>query len=225
MKALAFLCLAIATAARADTIEVFGHKWTVLDAADWKVGREGTAQVLRLLQAKGPLPPPAPRRPRQFAIAQTPMWERVTVDAEVKPLGRSLIVVFAWRDDAHFNYAHISTDTKTHVHNGIFHVYGGERVRISPQREPPAFPGNNKWYRVRLTHDASTGIVAATVDGREIPALNAVDLSLGPGRIGLGSFDETAEFRNVKIGGTPAQTSRSASQAEPPMPVATEQPR
>jgi len=26
-----------------------------------------------------------------------------------------------------------------------------------------------------------------------------MDVSLGPGKVGLGSFDETAEFKNVKI--------------------------
>jgi hypothetical protein len=225
MRVLALLFLAAAAAVGADTIEIFGQKWSVLETGDWNIDREGGAQVLRLSQTKGPLPPPAPRRPRQFAIAQTPNWQRVTVEAEVKPLGRSLIIVFAYKDDAHFNYAHISSDTKTHVHNGIFHVYGGERVRISPEREPPAFPENNKWYRVRLIHDASTGIVAVTVNGREVPALNAVDLSLGPGRVGLGSFDETGEFRNVKISGTPAKGARGATETELSMPVATEAPK
>jgi hypothetical protein len=225
MRALALLCLAAATASGTDNLQAFGRKWTVLDAADWKVDREGNTEVVRLIQTKGPLPPPAPRRPRQFAIAQTPNWQRVTIEADVKPLGRSLIIVFAYQDEAHFNYAHVSTDTKVHVHNGIFHVYGGERVRISPRREPPAFPENNKWYRVRLTHDASSGIVAVTVNGREVPGLNAVDLSLGPGRVGFGSFDETGEFRNVKITGTPARADRGAAGQDMPMPVATEPPK
>ena len=225
MRALALFCAAAASLAAADTIDAFGHKWDILDSADWKVDREGGSELLRLLQSKGPLPPPAPRRPRQFAIARTPNWQRVTVEAELKPLGRSLLIVFAYRDDAHFNYAHVSTDTKVHVHNGIFHVYGGERVRISPQREPPSFPESNQWYRVRLTHDAATGIVAVTVNGREVPGLNAVDLSLGPGRVGLGSFDEKGEFRNVKITGTPVRAGRSAAPKDAPMPVATEPPR
>jgi hypothetical protein len=216
--------VAVLSAAGADTVQVFGHKWTVIDASDWKIDGEGSAQVLRLMQLKEPLPPPAPRRPRQFAIAQTPNWQRVTVEAEVRPLGQSLMIVFAYQDDSHFNYAHVSTDIKAPVHNGIFHVYGGERVRISPRRGPPAFPRNNEWYRVRLTHDAATGIVAVAVNGRDVPALNAVDLSLGPGRVGLGSFNETGEFRNVKITGTPAGTSRGA-QGDMPMPVATEPPR
>jgi len=41
------------------------------------------------------------------------------------------------------------------------------------------------------------------VDGKPVPALTAVDVSLGAGRIGIGSFDEKAEFKNVKIQTSP----------------------
>ena len=41
-----------------------------------------------------------------------------------------------------------------------------------------------------------------TVDGQAVPALVATDVSLGAGKIGIGSFDETGEFRNVKITAT-----------------------
>jgi hypothetical protein len=48
-------------------------------------------------------------------------------------------------------------------------------------------------------HDAVNGTVGVTVDGAAVPALDAVDRSLGPGRAGFGSFDETGELKNVKI--------------------------
>jgi hypothetical protein len=41
------------------------------------------------------------------------------------------------------------------------------------------------------------------VNGKRNPSLEAVDLSLRHGRVGLGSFDETGDFRNVKITGEP----------------------
>lgn len=196
------LCLAAAAATlatAAGTLEVFSHRWTVPAPEDWKVEQEDGTPVLRL--AVGREPPPGPRRPNQFALAEIEYARGATVEADVMPLKRSLILVFAWRDPAHFDYAHLSTDTGTKqpVHNGIFHVYGGERVRISNERGPAAFPELNRWYRARLTHDVKSGRVRVTVDGRAVPALEAVDLSLGGGRVGLGSFDETANFRNVKI--------------------------
>ena len=40
-----------------------------------------------------------------------------------------------------------------------------------------------------------------------LPALQAVDMSLGAGKVGIGSFDETGVFKNVTITTTPAGSS------------------
>jgi hypothetical protein len=197
MKLIAVLVLIAGSMNAADTLRVFGREWQVPADTDWKVDQEEGTEVLRLAQARGPLP--GPRRPIQFALADTD-YARVSVEADVKPLARSLLIVFAYRDPAHFDYAHLSTDTGTKqpVHNGIFHVYGGERVRISNERGPAAFAATGRWYHIILNHDAQAGTVSVTVDGEALPALRAVDMSLAGGKVGIGSFDETAEFKNVK---------------------------
>jgi hypothetical protein len=207
MRLLGTLALAAVTASAADTLEIFGYKWAVPVASDWKVDQEDGTPVLRLVQPRGPLP--GPRRPIQFALADTPNYDRVSVAADVKPLNRSLLIVFAYRDDAHFNYAHLSSDTgvKQPVHNGIFHVYGGERVRISSERGPASFMSSGRWYHVELRYDANRGTVGVTVDGTAVPALDAIDLSLGPGKVGIGSFDETGVFKNVTITDTNSSSS------------------
>jgi hypothetical protein len=122
---------------------------------------------------------------------------------EAKRLGGSLIIVYAHKDASHFNYAHLSVDApmKQPVHNGIFHVFGGDRVRISSLDGPGSLPSADKWYRVQLDYDAAKGEVQVMVDGQRYPSLRGVDLSLGAGRVGLGSFFETAEFRNLKVTG------------------------
>ena len=198
MKIVSVLALTALALQASDTLRVFGRDWQVPARADWEVQQEGGTEVLKLAKSRGPLP--GPRRPIQFALADTD-YTRVTVEADVKPLGRSLMIVFAYRDEGHFDYAHLSSDTGTKqpVHNGVFHVYGGERVRISNPQGPAAFAETGKWYHVKLTYDAQTGAVNVAVDNREVPALKAVDLSLGGGKVGFGSFDETAEYKNVKI--------------------------
>lgn len=206
MRFPAVLLLAALTLFAADTLHVFNFNWTVPAAADWKVDRQSGTPVLSLLTGKEP-PAAGPRRPMQFAIAETPSFTEATVEADVKPLGRSIMIVFAYQDAAHFDYAHLSIDTaaKQPHHNGIFHVYGGERVRISSSAGRPAFRENDHWYRVVLHYNGATGTVDVQVDGEYVPALHAVDLSLASGRVGLGSFDETGEFKNVKISGTRAR--------------------
>lgn len=203
MKRMAWLMTLLmagaAVAGAADTLKIFGHEWSVPTAADWKVDQEDDAPVLRLVEHRGPLP--GPRRPIQFALADLEYSGRATVEGDVKPLGGSLLIVFAYRDAAHFDYAHLSVDmgTKQPVHNGVFHVYGGERVRISSEKGPAAFSATGRWHHVKLTHDARTGKVSVMVNGVAVQALEAVDRSLGAGRVGIGSFDETGVFKNISI--------------------------
>src|SRR5690349_10426797 len=144
--------------AAGDRIEAFGLRWRVPMAADWKVENTAEGPVLQLLMAR---PSVAPRRPSQFAVAETPDFIKVTLEAEVKkePAAlrnrhTSLMIAFAWRDQDHFNYAHISVDSSEEqpVHNGIFHVSGGDRERISP-RQGPGTLLEEKWYPVRLVYD------------------------------------------------------------------------
>jgi len=169
-------------------------------AADWAVEDTSGSTALHL---KVPRPQEKPRRPKQFALLEAPAWQTVTISLEAKSADGHFIIVYAYKDESHFNYAHLSIDeaTKQPVHNGIFHVYGGDRVRISSERGPAAIPAKDTWVKVELSHDSATGIVGVTIDGKAYRAFEAVDLSLGPGKIGIGSFFNTASFRNVKIKG------------------------
>ena len=193
--------LAAATVPAADAIEAFGHKWTVPIAADWKLTPAG---VLELLV---PRPSTQPRRPSQYALAETaPMMKfDVELEAKAEPESarkrhNSLILVYAWRDAEHFNYVHLSVDAakQATVHNGVFHVYGGDRVRISSE-EGPATLRDEQWHKVRFSYDGTSGRVDVWVDGATSPSMRAVDMSLEAGRFGVGSFFDMGSFRNLKI--------------------------
>lgn len=180
----------------AEEIEAFGLRWQVIAASDWKV-QDGELHLIT------PRPQQAnPRRPIQFALARTEPLARFTLEVEVKrsePRG-SLLLVYAWQKDGYFNYVHLSDDaaSQVEVHNGVFHCFGGDRVRISPLEGPGSLPTSG-WHAVRMEYDAASGLVQAWVDGKTSPSLKAVDLSLGAGRVGLGSFFNTASFRRFRL--------------------------
>lgn len=194
---------AASLASAAGVLTAFGYSWAVPNQSDWAVDGTGQGTIMRLLTGHEP-PASGPRRPFNFAIAQTTAFRRVHIEADVKALGRSVMIVYAYVDPAHFDYAHLSSDTaaiQIH-HNGIFHVYGGERVRISAPAGPASFPPDHAWHHAVFDWDGQTGAVSVSVDDHTVPALHAVDLSLAAGKVGLGSFDETGEFKNVKLSGS-----------------------
>lgn len=202
-RLLAALLLSCLTILAADTIEAFGLKWTVPIGSEWAVEGTGPEQVLKMLKER---PSTQPRRPSQYAIAEIGPFQDVTIEAEVRrarqPENSQLIIVYAWRDAEHFDYAHFSPDvaTKQPVHNGIFHVYGGDRVRISAEEGPPSLL-SFEWTPVKVQWSGKSGIVRVWASGKEMPSMRGADLSLAKGKVGLGSFFHTAEFRKVRITG------------------------
>jgi hypothetical protein len=204
---LALVCLGSLLVA-ADTLSVFGEKWTIqTPVGDWATGEN-------LLQLKTSSEPVAgqPRRPTHYALLESKPYSKVTVEGEFKRNGRSLIIVYGFQNESHYNYAHISSDdaAKQNVHNGMFHVFGGERVRMSSTDGPASFTTQD-WTPVKLVWDGSTGLCTVEVNGKKNPSLTATDMSLKWGQVGLGSFDETGDFRNIKVTGTmvePGQVGR-----------------
>jgi hypothetical protein len=179
-----------------EQIAAFGMQWDVISAADWKIAGNELALVTARPQEKDP------RRPVQFALARTEPINKFTLEVEVQrdPQKGSLILVYAWKKDGYFNYLHLSNDSpeKVEVHNGVFHCFNGDRVRISPVKGPGSLLTDD-WHKVKMSYDGASGVLQSWVNGQTTPALKGVDLSLDAGRIGLGSFFNTAKFRNFKL--------------------------
>src|SRR3954451_17773231 len=72
-------CLVMVGPLVAETVEAFGYKWTVPIASDWAI--EDTAGV-PALHLTVPRPQERPRRPKQFALADTPNFNSVTISLE-----------------------------------------------------------------------------------------------------------------------------------------------
>jgi hypothetical protein len=184
-----------------ERIRCFGQTWLVRTAGDWKTELAPEGDVLHL---DVPRPQEAnPRAPVQYALLDSQAPGCFTLDVEVRSdlASASLIVVYAWKDPVHFNYVHLSTDAarKQPVHNGVFHVYGGDRVRISNDEGVAALAPATKWTAVHIVYDAAAHLVETWIDGQLNPSLRAVDFSLGSGSIGLGSFFDTGNFRKFSL--------------------------
>ncbi|MEU7750643.1 hypothetical protein [Micromonospora sp. NPDC049171] len=159
---------------------------------------------------------PGPRRPFEYAVLTAgPAWSSAEIDAwvrldtPVEVTNRDVIIVFGWRSDTEFYYAHLCTDNTIYPHNGIFTVDNADRVRIDHQWNghsrgaDPAITDAD-WHRVRVAHLPASGEIAVHVDGHPDPLMTATDTTFGSGRVGFGSFDNVGRLRDLTVTGTPA---------------------
>jgi hypothetical protein len=180
----------------ADNFSSLDH-WQFPYPEDWDIGTEGPLHFLHMLRNREPL---VPRRPMQFALLKGVNVGSFRFQSRVRRKGHSLLMVFNYVDTLHFYYTHLSVDpgTKVDVHNGIFIVDGGPRHRIAGMEAAPALPDQN-WHTIRIERNVRSGSIKVFVDGDKSPRFSVNDDSFTCGRVGLGSFDETGDFADVRL--------------------------
>jgi hypothetical protein len=183
------------------------ESWAPVTPAKWQFPGD------EVILAEAGVQRPGPRRPFEYAVlTKGPAFESVRIDAEVRidtPVeitNRDVIIVFGYRSDTEFYYAHLSTDNTIYPHNGIFVVNNADRVRIEDQwiGHLGALPAidDTDWHRVRVVHCADSGEIAVYMDGSPFPLMTAVDNTFDSGRVGFGSFDNIGRLRDLTVTGT-----------------------
>jgi hypothetical protein len=175
--------------------------WHLPLPAKWEIADDGGNKFLRMLE---PGPIGNPRRPQQFALWQAGCVGNFELNVKVRRRQKSVLLAFGFQDRLHFYYAHLSVDPGDHaVHNGFFKVDGGERVRIAGTGSAPALPTAD-WHNVRLVRDVASGAMDVFIDGQKEPRFHFIDKSFNFGWVGVGSFDETGDFDDFRLRGTPS---------------------
>jgi hypothetical protein len=171
--------------------------WELPYPEDWVIRTEGTLHFLHMLRDREPL---VPRRPMQFARLKGVNVGSFTFQAQVRREKTSLLIVFNYVDSLHFYYTHLSVDpgTKVATHNGIFIVDGGARRRIAGLDAEAALPDMN-WHKIRVQRDTQPPSVQVFVDAEQSPRFSVYDSTFTCGQVGIGSFDETGDFADVRL--------------------------
>ncbi len=181
--------------------ERLSREWTLDGSGIWAI-RDG----MLVLDKKG-VPAGPIRRPSALALVQSEPLSDVTLEVDLRSTAadvkttprRDLLLVVCYQSPTRFYYVHISA-VRDDVHHGIFLVSDADRKRIdSVSVKPPLVDG--AWHKARLVRTAASGRIEVFVDDMKAPILVANDSTLGTGRVGVGSFDDTGEFRNIVVTG------------------------
>jgi hypothetical protein len=184
-------------------------------AKDWTLDGNATWALRNslLVLEKAGVPSGAIRRPSALAILQSVPLADVTLDVDLRstaPLPdttprRDVLLVGGYQSSTRFYYVHISA-TRDAVHNGIFLVADADRRRIDTRSERAVLK-DNAWHHARLVRKVATGLLEVYIDSERDPIMTATDTTLSWGRVGVGSFDDTAEFRSVHLTATTVASS------------------
>jgi hypothetical protein len=199
--------VALAVLAQAPDVTVAPQISEARGLSDWDLDGNGgwTVRGDVLVLEKAGVPQGKIRRPAALAILKSEPVTDLTFRAEVKSTApadlavRDVQIVFGYQSPSRFYYVHLSAKTDA-VHNGIFLVDNADRRRLDAL-DSKAPLTDQAWHRVRLERTVDTGRIAVYFDEQPEPVLSVIDTTLTWGRVGIGSFDETGEFRNVRLTG------------------------
>ena len=171
--------------------------WQLPYPEDWAILEENRSHYLHMKRSREP---GVPRRPLQYAMLKEVRVGSFDLKARVRRAGGSMIIVFNYVDTLHFYYTHLSVDpgSKEPVHNGIFLVNNGPRVRIAGAEAVPALP-DTSWHQIKVVRDVASGRIEVSSDVQRQPRFTIVDRTFTCGQIGIGSFDETGDFDDVDL--------------------------
>jgi hypothetical protein len=177
-------------------------RWQPTDADAWKVidTKKGKAYS----QFKQSKYKPPHRSPLNFALVKNLTLEDFVLEADVQSTARDyghrdMCLFFGYQDSAHFYYVHLGKQTDDHA-NQIFIVNGADRKKIST-KTTPGTPWDDRWHHVKLVRTVKDGGIEVYFDDMITPVMTATDRTFTWGRVGVGSFDDTGNWANVKVYG------------------------
>lgn len=177
-------------------------RWEPTDPKAWKVVETKDGKALsQFAQSKYR---PKHRSPLNYALIKGLTVGDFVLEAKcrstVKDYGhRDLCLFFGHQGPDRFYYVHFAKKADDRA-NQVFIVNGADRKKIS-KTSTDGVPWTDGWHTLKLVRKGAR--IEAYFDGKLI--MTAEDDTFRTGRVGVGSFDDTGEWRDVKVYGTPAK--------------------
>ena len=179
------------------------ERWKTTDDTAWKLKPEGDGQVFALIKKKSDFEPPV-RSPYNRALLKDVFVSDFVLEVKFRSTiddypHRSLCLFFGYQDDSHLYYVHFGKRTDDHA-NQIFIVNDKPRTKISLETTPGT-NWDDEWHQARIVRDTTSGEILVFFDDMETPVMRAKDKTFKTGQIGIGSFDDTGDYADVKLFG------------------------
>ena len=190
----------------ADDFEKGADRWEPGDPKAWRIVENSRSKVFeQFRQSKVKTPH---RSPFNYALVKDLVVGDFILTAKVLSTGkdvahRDMCLFWGWQDPAHHYYVHLAKQGDDRAHQ-IFIVDGKDRVKISKTTTKGVHWGDD-WHQVKIVRTVADGAIAVYFDDMNTPIMTAVDRTFIWGRVGIGSFDDTGMYDDVKVYGKRAE--------------------
>lgn len=185
-----------------DDFEKGADRWQPTDPAAWKIVKTDKGQQynqFQLSKYKTPF-----RSPFNISLVKQLKVADFVMEAKVLSTGkdgdhRDMCLFFGYQDPAHFYYVHMAKKTDDRA-NQIFIVNGADRVKISTKTSKGT-PWDDQWHKVKIVRQVEKGNIEIFWDDMNTPIMTAKDKTFAWGQVGVGSFDDSGHWDDIKVYG------------------------
>ncbi len=186
-----------------DDFESGAAAWKPTDATAWKITKTDAGAVYSQFKKKSDYEPPH-RSPYNVSLLKNIVVGDFDLVARVRSTHpdyghRDVCLFFDYRDSAHFYYVHLGKKADDHA-NQIFIVNEAARKKISIT-STDGTNWDDAWHTVKISRRIKDGSIKIYFDDMKIPVMTASDLHFTHGRVGLGSFDDTSDWDDIRLYG------------------------
>lgn len=185
-----------------DFDEPTPDRYLFSDPAAWRWRKEEGRTLLEQFQASHVENPV--RSPFNRALVRGLHVGDVIIDVRLQSTikdydHRDMCLFFGFQDPSHLYYVHLGKKADDHA-NQIFIVDGAPRKKIS-LKSTAGTPWTDGWHHARVVRRVSSGEIAVYFDNMDEPVMRALDKTFGSGLVGLGTFDDTGRFDELRVYG------------------------
>jgi hypothetical protein len=130
---------------------------------------------------------------------------------------RDACLVLGYQNPSHFYYVHFAPVTGDLHADQIFIVNNADRAAITDKDHPSTgakWGDQATWHRLKIVRHAADGLIEAyfheddaPFSDADRPLMTAHDKTFPWGQVGIGTFDDTADFAEVKLWGNKVKPS------------------
>jgi PKD repeat protein len=176
-------------------IPIFGNtdNWSPLTPGYWEVAIDPTsgdrAYFLNDTARSDP----------EYTLFDAETYENFTLTLRARTaepstnVWRDYLIIFGFQDPENYYYAFFNASVD-YDSNAIMKREGGSVVKISDPDEPPTIV-DSSYHDIEITRVGDT--ITVKMDG--VTTFTAADSTFGAGRIGLGSYNDSAYFDDVNV--------------------------